>query len=144
MEVIREFVGDRNQAFDIIMKALLSDIKVETNELLELTDLKEGFTYEKKLANKFGNEGEVEVTIEKIDIPNYYEAHFKRKQGLNVLSYELQDKGDDNFDLIYRESFKSDKASHNLNFSFMSFLFQRSSKKRVKIMLDQLQTLLNQ
>lgn len=144
MEIIRELVGDKNKAFKLIMEGLMSDIEYETGKRPNMEDLTEGFTYIKKLKNKFGNEGNVDVTITKFDIPNYYEAHFQSKQGLNVLSYELKDKDDEAFDLIYQESFDSGKTSHNLNFKVMDFLFKRSSKKRVKIMLDQLQELLNQ
>lgn len=144
MEIIREFVGDKTKAFDLIMEGLISDIEQETGKKVKIEDISEGYTYTKKLKNKFGNEGNVIVTIAKFDIPNVYEAHFQSKQGLNVLSYELKVKDDEAFDLIYQESFNSGKTSHNLNFKLMDFLFKRSSKKRVKIMLDQLQELLNQ
>lgn len=144
MEIIREFVGDKQKAFDIIMEALLSDIETETGESVNAEEITEGFRYIKKLTNRFGNEGNIEVTINSLDVPNYYEAHFQSQQGLNELSYELIDKGEDIFELIYKESFEGEKSSYNLNFKLMSFLFKRSSKKRVKLMLDKLQVLLNQ
>lgn len=144
MEIIREFIGDKEKAFDIIMDALLLDIGSVKEEKLTVEDIQDGFTYSKKLKNKFGNEDRVDVTIIKLDVPNYYEAQFQSRDGLNVLSYELKDKEDGIFDLIYKEDFKSEKTSHNLNFKVMSFVFSRSSKKRVKLMLDQLQVLLNQ
>ena len=144
MEIIREFVGDKEKAFQLIMDALISDIEAETGEAVNQTEIGEGFTYIKKLTNRFGNEGNVEVLINKLDAPNYYEAQFLSQQGLNTLSYELNDKDEEAFDLIYKEEFEGEKASYNLNFKLMSFLFKRSSKKRVKIMLDQLQVLLNQ
>lgn len=144
MELKREFYGNKDEAFKLIMDGLISDIKHETGEVMELESIEEGFTYLKKLKNKFGHEGSVKVTIAKMDIPNYYEAHFDSQQGLNILSYELITKDEEAFDLIYRESFNSEKASRNLNFSLMSFLFKRSSKKRINLMLDQLQVLLNQ
>lgn len=143
MEIIREFIGDKERAFDLIMDAVLLDIELANEQKLSLKDVYEGFTYSKILNNKFGNRDKAEVTIMKLDVPNYYEAHFKSHDSLNVLSYELKAKDDGMFDLIYNEKFKSDKVSHNLNFKIMSFVFSRSSKKRVKSMLDQLQVLLN-
>ena len=144
MEIIREFIGNKEKAFELIMDAILFDIESANEEKYSLEDVYDGFTYSKKLKNKFGNKDKVEVTVVKIVRPKYYEAHFKSRDGLNILSYEFKEKEDEMFDLIYRENFQSDKAILNLNFKIMSFLFSTSSKKHVKIMLDKLQVLLNQ
>jgi len=143
MEISREYFGTKEDCFDIILNALVHDIESETNEAIEIDQIKEGFSYKKKLVNRFGNEGSVQVTIEKLDVPHYYEAHFLSNQGTNILSYELVDIDEKSFNLIYKENFESSKKSHNLNFKLMQRLYKRSSTKRAKLMLDQLESLLN-
>lgn len=143
MEVSREYIGTKEDCFAIILEALIHDIEEETEESIEIDEIKEGFSYKKKLENRFGNEGYVQVTIAKLDVPNYYEAHFLSNHGLNILSYELTDIDEKSFNLIYKENFEGNKKTHNLNFKLMQRLYKRSSTKRVKLMLDHLETLLN-
>lgn len=144
MEVSREMKGSREKCFSILSESLLADIKASTNEEVKIEDIKVGYTYYRQMKSRMGNEGKVRIEISKLDIPSSYEAIFTSSQGVNTLSYLLEEIDQDNFKLTYNEDFISEKGANNLNFKIMSKLFNRSSSKRVRLTLDRLQSMLNE
>lgn len=143
MEVSREMKGSRDKCFSILVESLLADIKDSTNEEVKIEDVKVGYTYYRQMKSRMGNEGKVKVEISKLDVPSNYEAVFTSSQGVNTLSYLLEDIDQDKFRLTYNEDFVSEKGANNLNFKIMSKLFSRSSSKRIKLTLDKLQSMLD-
>lgn len=144
MEAERIINGAREKLFSILTNSLLADIQQAGNEDVSVEDIKEGYSYRKQLTTKLGKEGTIKVIVTKFEAPHVYEATFESAQGFNVLSYTLEEVDDDHFKLIYKEDFMSEKTSRNMNYGLMSKLYKRSSKKKINLVLDQIETLMNE
>lgn len=144
MEVTKVLQGTKEECFDIIIEALVHDIHENTDKNVTVDDINPGYSYVKRLANRLGKDGSVRVVIEDLQAPLSYQASFETNQGTNRLSYILSDNDAESFNLIYRESFESPKKINQWNFKLGNFIYKRSSKKRINIMFDQLQRLLNE
>lgn len=142
MEVSRVFEGSKEKMFSIFTNSILEDIKNFTDEDMTQFEIKEGYSYKKPLRSKIGKEGDIKVVIQKFDIPNIYEATFESAQGVNTLSYLLEEIDDTHFKLTYNENFVSEKKSNNLNFGLMSKLYKRSNKKQADLLLNQLEAMM--
>lgn len=141
---MRIIKGSKEKTFAIILQLVVDDVNRATKAKMKPEELKEGYAYTKKLKPRIGKEANIRVTIEKLHEPVEYEATFLNSQGLNTLSYTLEDHDDTHFKLVYREAFISDKKSSNMNFSLVSFLYKRSTKKRVNLLLDRLEELVQE
>ncbi|OCN03839.1 hypothetical protein A4S06_04540 [Erysipelotrichaceae bacterium MTC7] len=145
MEITKLLRGKKETCYHIFIESVLADINAnsEDGKVYTETDLHPGFTYYKKLQTKMGKAGRVKVELAQL-VPNeVYVAKFYSAQGVNTVSYHLEDEDDDLFGITYSEDFVSDKTSKNLNFSLMSKLYARSSKKKMNLMLNQLQALVD-
>ncbi|CAM3611088.1 DUF3284 domain-containing protein [Erysipelothrix urinaevulpis] len=144
MEVTKILKGTKEECFDIILEALIHDINQETETEVTVDDIHSGYSYVKILPNRLGKDGSVNVVIDELEVPTFYQARFESNQGTNRLSYSLSDNDSESFNLIYQESFDSPKKMNQWNFKLGNFIYKRSSKKRINIMFDQLQRLLNE
>lgn len=143
MEIKRIVHGDINAYFKVLEASLLSDYNNAVQEENSSDVLKSGLTYQKTLRNRFGNEGKVTVLIDRFE-PNHYSASFRSAQGINQLSYDLEPINDNEFEVIYKEDFISESKSKNLNYSIMSKLYNRSSKKKMNLMLDAIERMIHE
>ena len=134
MEVKRIVHGDIKAYFKVLTDSLLSDYNAA---------MKSGLTYQKKLRNSFGNEGTVSVSIDRFE-ENHYAASFKSAQGINQLSYDLEPLDNQQFEVTYKEDFFSESKSKSLNYSIMSKLYKRSSKKKMNLMLDAIEKMIQE
>ena len=136
MEVKRIVHGDIKAYFKVLTDSLLSDYNAAMQAEYTSDVLKSGLTYQKKLRNSFGNEGTVSVSIDRFE-ENHYAASFKSAQGINQLSYDLEP-------LDNQEDFFSESKSKSLNYSIMSKLYKRSSKKKMNLMLDAIEKMIQE
>lgn len=143
MEIKRIVHGDINAYFKVLEASLLSDYNTAVQEEHSSDVLKSGLTYQKTLRNRFGNEGKVTVLIDRFE-PNHYSASFRSAQGINQLSYDLEPIDDNQFEVTYKEDFISESKSKNLNYSLMSKLYNRSSKKKMNLMLDAIERMIHE
>ncbi|MDF9824637.1 hypothetical protein M2475_001139 [Breznakia sp. PF5-3] len=144
MEVSRIIRGSEEKCFSILMASLLEDIEAAEGKKVKLEDIGKGYNYTKQLQNKLGKAGTIRVTIVEIDSPSVYKASFESAQGVNTLSYILEKVDDTHFKLTYNEEFLSDKKSNNLNYGLMSKLYKRSNKKKANLVLNQIETLVQE
>jgi len=125
--------------FDILMESLRHDIKAATGDAIDVEALKSGYTYDKKLANKFGHENSSKTTLTKIDYPNCYEIKFSTHRGDNWLRYELQDLNNGTTKIIYEESYDASTKSQAANHNMMKYFYKWSAKKRIIKMINQIE-----
>ena len=143
MEVKRIVHGDMKAYFKVWTDSLLSDYNAAMQAEYTSDVLKSGLTYQKKLRNSFGNEGTVSVSIDRFE-ENHYAASFKSAQGINQLSYDLEPLDNQQFEVTYKEYFFSESKSKSLNYSIMSKLYKRSSKKKMNLMLDAIEKMIQE
>lgn len=143
MEVKRIVHGDIKAYFKVLTDSLLSDYNAAMQAEYTSDVLKSGLTYQKKLRNSFGNEGTVSVSIDRFE-ESHYAASFKSAQGINQLSYDLEPLDNQQFEVTYKEDFFSESKSKSLNYSIMSKLYKRSSKKKMNLMLDAIEKMIQE
>lgn len=143
MEIKRLVEGKKEKYFNVLKQSVLYDLKAAGCDYND-EDLKKGLVYHKTLRNSFGKEGNVKVEITAYQPSCCYAATFTSAQGINTLSYELNEKSDDMFEVIYTESFCSDKKSKNLNYALMSRLYKKSARKKADLLLDAIERMMNE
>lgn len=143
MEIKRIVHGNIDAYFKVLEASLLNDYNEAMQEEHASDVLKSGLTYQKTLRNRFGNEGKVTVLIDRFE-QNHYAASFRSAQGINQLSYDLEPIDDNQFEVTYKEDFISESKSKNLNYSLMSKLYNRSSKKKMNLMLDAIERMIHE
>lgn len=131
MEIIR----DMHVSASTLMNHLVASLHLEIKQHnIDETDLKSGLVYTKMMTNKFGQGGEVKVTIVTLT-DEEYTAKFETTQGTNQLSYLIEPIDDHHCRLVYREEFETHQKMSSLNYKLMSTLFNRRNKKRVNALL---------
>lgn len=135
MEVREKLNIDPDDFFDTLVQSVLHDINNALVEQVSEEQIRPGFSYVKKMKNQLGQQGDVHVTILKFSRPDRYQAEFKSAQGINFISYEIEDLKDGTMEVFYQESFKSKNTSGSLNYRLLSGLYQRRAKKRMVNML---------
>jgi len=124
--------------YDLLISSVKHDIEQKTETSLDLKDLKSGYVYKKALTNKLGKQGQAKTTLTKIEPPHCYEAQFETPRGVNTISYQIKDLDDNLIEVTYSENFDSTSAAVALNFKIMSFFYKRSTRRRMRYLLKQM------
>lgn len=138
MEIIRKMNVSLQQMDDSITKMVLEDIKNATGKKVKSSDIGAGYKYQKELNNKMGKTGKVTTRIDVLK-SGFYQASFESVQGTNTLSYDYKAIDDHSIELTYTEEFLTISSAKQMNYRLMNFLYKRSNKKRINLMLDQLE-----
>lgn len=131
MRVVCHLEVDANSFFDYLQLAIEEDVKQTSEKKIRKLDIKEGFTYTKKIKTKTKQMDKTKVTIEKFKRPTCYRVRFDGSQGQNYIYYEIHEDTEGGIDVIYEESFHSAQKSKSWNYRLLSKLFERSSRKRI-------------
>lgn len=94
-----------------------------------------GLHYRKKVTGMNGHSQSVRVVIDALE-PGLYQAAFETPQGTSRLKYAYRPAGDGQVELLYEESFESDKKISSWNQKIASVLFGLSAKKQIRQRLD--------
>lgn len=124
-----------------LIDMIIQDIKNSTDLSVDRSDIKAGFSYSKKIMNKTGKHGRVNTRIEQLE-SGLYQVAIESKTGINYIKYSYKSNSDNSILLEYSESFESDSKLKGLNHSIMSRLYNKSTQKRVNILLNQIDNLL--
>ncbi len=138
MEVKRTLAVSVEEMDKCIETMVLEDIANATGKQVDCSKIGAGYKYRKELKNKMGKVGKVTTRIDKMVSGNYC-ASFESAQGVNHLSYTYQPLSEDQISLIYLEDYEGVSSSKKMNYSLMSFLYKRANKKRINLMLSQLE-----
>lgn len=140
MKLTRVMQVSKSELHDFLLKSLMYDIEQSTKKKVAVDKLRVGYNYNKELSTKMGKPSKVKVTIEALDDSNY-KASFKSAQGVNTLSYQYREGKDaeHEVEVTYEEEYITESAANTLNFRLMSFLFNRSNKKRMVMTLRQIE-----
>lgn len=134
MEVNEKLYVRADEFFAKMAESIAYDISESTGKKVRAKNINKGYTYTKKLKNKMGRKGDVKVTITDFEAPRIYAAKFDSVNGVNYLSYEIEDLGD-SIGVTYSESFQGASMMKNLNYKLMSFFYNRGSKKKARRLL---------
>lgn len=96
------------------------------------------------MKNKIGRKGDVEIFITKFQSPVAYSAEFKSVNGINKISYIINEVGENSIEVLYFEDFEGNTKFLDMNFKLMKFFYKRSAKKRAVRMLKKIESYINQ
>lgn len=142
MEVNEKLYVRADEFFAKMADSVAYDISESTGKKVRAKNINKGYTYTKKLKNKLGRKGDVKVTITDFEAPRIYAAKFESTNGINYLSYEIEDLGD-SIGVTYSESFEGATKMKSLNYKFMSFFYNRGSKKKARRLLRAMEQYIN-
>lgn len=142
MEVNEKLYVKADEFFAKMAESIAYDISESTGKKVRAKNITKGYTYTKKLKNKMGRKGDVKVTITDYEAPRIYAAKFDSSNGINYLSYEVEDLGDC-IGVTYSESFEGATKMKSLNYKFMSFFYNRGSKKKARRLLRAMEQYIN-
>lgn len=134
MEVNEKLYVKADDLFNQMAESIAYDISNSTGKKVRAKNIKKGYSYTKRMKNKLGKKGDVKVTITDFEAPKKYAAKFESANGTNYLSYEIEDLGD-SIGVTYREDFEGATRMKTWNNKFMSFFYNRGSKKKARRLL---------
>lgn len=121
--------------FEKIAESVAYDITASTGKKVRPKQISKGYSYTKKMQNKMKRAGSVKVTITDFEAPVIYKATFDSTQGINTISYEIEQLDEDHIGVTYTEDFQGASGAKSLNFKFMSFFYNRGAKKKATKLL---------
>ncbi|NBK96675.1 MAG: DUF3284 domain-containing protein [Erysipelotrichia bacterium] len=143
MEISRVLDVSMEEMDAFIKQMVLQDIEHATNKKVKESQVGTGYKYQKQLKGRSGKEGKVSTRIEELTSGSY-KASFVSAQGKNYLSYSYEEQADGKVNLRYLESYDASSKSKELNYQLMNFLYKRSNKKRINLMLTHIERLIQE
>lgn len=130
MEIEVKINVSAKEVFGELVKSVQHDIKNSTGKKISVEKLYENYSYKKRLVGFSGEDIEVSVNIDKLVYPSNYSAKITNPKGVNIIEYIIQD-NDDGSTIKYLERYESKSIFSRLNNMLVSFLFSKSSKKKI-------------
>lgn len=124
--------------FERLLASVCYDIQKSTGKRKNPDLLKRGFSYAKPIHTKLGHERDTKVKITRLERPRAYTCSFEAMGDVNTVAYDLTPTADGGIDVVYEETFGSQKKSRDVNGKIVGKLYEHSAKKR---MLRQLQAM---
>lgn len=141
VEVKERLHVDINEFFKQLEISIAYDIEKATGKKVKPY---KGYKYKKVMKNKVGRKGDVEVIITELNAPKCYSASFKSINGINKISYIIEEVGEYCIDVTYREEFEGSSKTINTNFKLMQFFYKRRAKKRASRILRAIENYIKQ
>lgn len=107
-------------------------------------DIKEGLEYTKVLRTKLSSKGSVTVHVKHLIENTNYTATFSSNQGVNSLSYGIEEISPESIEVTYHEQFESASKLTSLNHKWMSKLYVRKDTRRIQQILSQIEIYLKE
>lgn len=143
MELKQNLQLGAKEFFDAIAKSVSYDVSQAVGKTVKPEQLYSGFRYTKKMKNKVGRSGDVQVIIKQFNAPVNYEAVFRSAQGENFVSYHIEELQGGSIMVHYEEGYEGDSTAKSLNYKLMSKLYDRKARKRVTQMLKSMEQYIN-
>ncbi len=138
MEIKKIIDATFEEVVDFINEMVVLDIENATEETVAIGDVQPGYEYKKQIKGRTGMNAGVRTTIVNLE-PGLYRAEFTSFQGVNFLEYKYKATDDGMVEIDYSEGFDAASKSKDLNHKLLTFLFSRSSKKRINLILDRME-----
>ena len=143
MEVRKTLNVSMQEMDEFVRLMVAQDIKAATNKTKNPNDIRPGYSYHKELTARSGKKGRVVTHIDALE-SGLYKASFDSNQGVNDLSYEYSAKDDNSIELRYSENYQSKTKSQDINYRIMDFLYKHSNKKRINLMLNHIENMIQE
>lgn len=135
MEVCEKLYVTAEDFWATLETSLAYDITQATGKNVRPKQIKKGYSYTKTLKNKTGRKGSVKVTITDFEQPVKYAAKFESSNGVNYITYTIEQLDVDHIGVTYSEGFEGATGTKAVNFKIMSFFYNRGAKKKATRLL---------
>lgn len=135
MEVCEKLYVKAEDFWATLETSLAYDITQATGKNVRPKQIKKGYSYTKTLKNKTGRKGSVKVTITDFEQPVKYAAKFESRNGVNYITYAIEQLDADHIGVTYREDFEGATGTKAVNFKIMSLFYNRGAKKKATRLL---------
>ena len=135
MEVSEKLYVKAEEFWETLANSLAYDITQATGKNVRPKQIKKGYSYTKVLKNKASRKGSVKITITDFDEPKKYAARFESSQGINTISYDIEELDSEHIGVTYSEGFEGASGAKSANFKFMSFFYNKGAKKKATKLL---------
>lgn len=143
MEVKKTLNVSIEEMDNFVRSMVVQDIKNATGKDKNPSNIGKGYSYHKELTARSGRKGRVVTHIDELK-SGEYKASFDSLQGINTLSYVYTAKDANSIELCYSEDYNSNTKSQAINFQIMNFLYKHSNKKRINLMLDRIESMIQE
>lgn len=120
--------------FNTLQKYLLNDLKKNVSKSIRLSELKQGYRFQKKYHTQDGEYISKQEIVE-YEYAKAYQLRFTIPDGYQIISHHIQSIDEDHIHVEYEEKIESDK----LNLRMKQFMRRRKSRALMKQILHHLE-----
>lgn len=135
MKVSQTFLGNPEVVYTVLLEALQADYKEATDEVLLLSDLVAGLTYQKFFGKK--QENSVLVQVRQLTAPSLYEVAISSNRGMQIISYQIEQVDEQQVTVTYSEEYFPETKWQAWNYKCLFPFLKNSLQKRMKAQLEQ-------
>lgn len=141
MQVSRTFLGKQEAIYATLLQSLQADYKEVTGELLDVTAIAAGLTYQKTFGKQ--KENSMLVQVRQLIAPSLYEVAISSNRGLQVISYQIEQVDEQQVTLTYSEEYFPETKWQAWNYKCLYPFLKNSLQKRMTFQLQQLIHIVN-
>lgn len=130
--------GQQITFYNLIITSIIEDIYDSIGKRVSMEDLKEGYSYNKNVANKKNTVAK--ATIKKCKKPIEFVLEMNSHNGTTVISYKTKKLDDNNFMVTYQEEYRS--ITNRAPNKFIWYVHERRIKNRTQKLLKTIQNLI--
>ncbi len=139
MEINVELYATKEEFFDFLTRSILQDIQQSTKKELVKEQIVNNYSYRKKLKNKLGREGDVNVKILEFKPDENYRAMFKSNNGENIISYHVTPIDEQKINVNYKEEYVEADKIKGLNYKLINIFYKKRSEKNARKMIKKIE-----
>lgn len=136
MQVTRQYPCKRIQFFNLIAKKIKEDLSIEAYRKVEVADLKEGMSYEKRIRVGESFNEKVLTTIVVYRKPEEIQLDIKMEDGVNKMCWKIKEVNENQCEVIYSEDFTATKLMKKVQMAIINPLFSKKPKKKMQELMD--------
>lgn len=140
MKVSIEMNCSQISFFDYLTQSLMTDIFKNTDHFRPEDEIKKGLCYKKKIKREHQHEYDAYVEITEYKKPSIVQSKIQIGSNTHISGYEISKLDDEHIKVTYIEIFDSTKKLNVWNFKLMNLLLSRVNKKKMKRMLEAMET----
>lgn len=131
MEVRKTLKVSASEFFGAVAGSVAKEISQAEGKQITADMLHQGYTFKKKMKNSLGMTGETQITITAFEKDKEYGSTVCSGRDSYLISYRIEELGEREIAVTYREEVQSGERLRSLNWQLMSWLTKRSAVKRM-------------
>ena len=139
MKYIQNVKCSREEVWNALRLSVLYEIKIATSKTVEVSDIKNDFQYQKNMKATRGGTLQTDVVIKEFEENQKYTVQFTTYEGINTLSYTLEELPNNECRIVYEEDYKAIKKLNGWNAKLVGGLLSYRNKNKIKKMFKSIE-----